>query len=332
MYFKKNPVTVIKKDYNSIPWAELYQVYKEAADTWEEMALATAQANSRSEFNNRIQALELSESQGESGAPEYQLSDKYQEKAAVVVNAAEGRRRAGQQAAQDNFIKRYNFGDWSDTILPQIITRLGNMHTTTNHNNLISGKKFVFDNFVTDADKGLWIFLMLDSRSSYLVTQYKGKPRQYSSLVPLILYAQKLIKGIPYSRWDPQELRLVVNAGLADAMLYKTDSWPTTAELLVGRTQGLLIQSGKDVGKTRNPVSTFKLYSTKGTCYEGLPPLVQVMLSQIWLAHPDNRTKYMVLDPRAWDSVPAQLVPTEVFEAPKAAPNYDSELDVPWAL
>lgn len=54
------------------------------------------------------------------------------------------------------------------------------------------------------------------------------------------------------------------------------------------------------------------------------------MLAQIWVAHPDNRTKYMVLDPLNWDRVPPALIQVEVLEPRTSQVEYTS--DLPWAL
>lgn len=326
----------IKKDFNSIPWDELYRVYRDAANDWEEVATALHKDNEDKAYEAYISRQQFRVQDSEEGAYEGNFSDSNPQKPySPLANRVEGRRRAGQKAVVDNFIKNYNLGDWSESVMPQIITKLGNMKITKK-NGLISGQAFVKDNFITDSDKGLYVFLMLNSRSSYLTTQYKGSARPYSSLVPLILYAIRLVRGEVYTAWDREELHFVVNSELCDAMLFTTDNWPTREELLEGRTAGLTVASGKDAGKLRSAVSTYKLYAVAGTCYQGLPALVQVMLSQIWVAHPDNRTKYMILDPMNWDKVPQPLVPTEVFAEydPKLQePQQDRYLsDLPWNI
>lgn len=327
---KSSAVTTVKKSFSSFPWAEAYSVYKTAGDEWEELALLAQRAEEDAAYEALIRKLENKVLESESGSYEGNLRDENpQTNQRPLANRAYGRRKAGQKALVDNVINVYNLGDWSETILPEILTKVGNMHITRNSNGLISGKRFVLDNFVTDADKGLWAFLMLDSRSSYLGTQYKGPSRPYSTLVPLILYAVRLVRGEPYTAWDPAELRSVVNHELAEAMLFTTDEWPTRDELITGREQGLTIGSGKDAGKKRSALSTFKLYATKDTCYQGMPACLQVMLAQIWVAHPDNRTKYMVLDPTNWDRVPPPLIEIEPID-PKLPYTGSYESDLPW--
>lgn len=327
---RSSAVTTVKKSFSSIPWAEAYGVYKNAGDDWEELALLAQRAEEDSAYEALIRTLESKVYDSEAGAYEGNIRDENpQNNRKPLANRAYGRRKAGQKALIENFVKGYNLGDWSETIMPEIITKVGGMHITRNSNGLISGKRFIYDNFVTDADKGLWAFLMLDSRSCYLSTQYKGSSRPYSTLVPLILYAVRLVRGEAYTAWDPAELRSVVNHELAEAMLFTTDQWPTRDELIEGREQGLTIGSGKDAGKKRSPISTFKLYATAGTCYQGMPACLQVMLAQIWVAHPDNRTKYMVLDPLNWDRVPPPLIEVEPL-TPKTPYTGSYDSDLPW--
>jgi hypothetical protein len=54
------------------------------------------------------------------------------------------------------------------------------------------------------------------------------------------------------------------------------------------------------------------------------------MLTQIWCAHPENRTKYMVLCPYAWDCIPPPLISNNIFlDAQKS--KFDLDDSEPWA-
>ena len=174
---------------------------------------------------------------------------------------------------------------------------------------------------------------MLDQRSAYLQTQYKGDARQFCALVPLIMYAFKLNHGIKYSQWSKRTLHYVVNESLHAAMTCEVPENLTVEELLEARDTGLVYKTGAKAGETRNPLTTYKLYDTKGTRIHELPDLAKTMLTQIWCAHPKNRTKYMVLDPKNWDSLPSPLVPHDVFNSsesytPAAVKNTAKRL--PW--
>lgn len=326
--------TVYTRGFEMVPWEEFFRLYQEAADTWEDQAQLSHQRSLDAYYDNYVKRQEQKAEalQGEAGALEINISESLAPKNTTPLpGKAAGRRRAGLKAVLEK-IESLKFGDWSDKIMPEIITYIGNMQFRVNDNGLTSGKKFVQDNFKTDKDRGLYVFLMLDSRSKYLAQQYRGAGKPYSSLVPLIPYAHRLKTGTLYSAWDPQEIAFVVNEDLAEGMLYRPaegQEWPSREQILEERTQCLTFSTGKDAGKVRSPLSSFKLYSTQGTCFEGIPHCAQIMMSQIWVAHPENRTKYMVLDPLDWDGVPEPLIPVQMFES-KNSGSTDKEHDLPW--
>lgn len=318
-YGKSSQVTISKRDVATTPWAQGYHVYSDAANLWESTETDAHHQMADALYKQWIQKKEsqMEDMDPEAGAYEGNLTDEFpQQPYSVLPNKQAGRRKAGQKA-YIAWLEDLKYGDLSTTILPELMTLVGNLPYKLNENGLISGKSLL-SAFSKDATMlGIYVFLMLDSRSCYLTQQYKGTARPFSSLVPLIPYAIRLVKGVAYTAWDPEEIRLVINNDLADAMLFDLDPKPTRDDILEGREQGLTFASGKDVGKMRNPVTSFKLFATAGTCFEKTPHLWQVMTSQIWVAHPENRSKYMVLDPLNWDKVPPPLVSVEVF-APSA--------------
>lgn len=293
---------ISNKTFDQLPWSEAAAIYDTAAAEAE--ILATEQ--------HQLRVEKFFESRGINP----NSTDTTTQRDIVSV-----KRKAGQKALVEDFVEKYHIKNFAETLMPSIITEVGNMKTQLNSNGLISGLQFCKDNFNTPERMGLYRFLMLDSRSCYISPQYKGWARQFCALVPLILYAQRLVKETPYSAWDKKELRFVVNASLCDSMLWATTpdedgvltEIPNTEDILAGREKGLTVMSGNDAGKMRNPVSTWKLYSTKDTCFQGMPSEAQVMLAQIWCAHPANRTRYMVLDPKQWDVMPLPLIDTEVL-------------------
>jgi hypothetical protein len=183
---------------------------------------------------------------------------------------------------------------------------------------LISAKAFYKQLHTTAEGQGLHYFIMYDNKSNYLEKQYTGPGKNFCALVPLVMYAFKLIKGIPYSHWCKDEIIGIVNPKLAMAMLWDEtlDPKPSVEDIIQARQEGLKVKTGPKAGTTRNPVSTVKLYGA--SCLSNLPEYVQTMYAQIWCAHPENRTKYMVLDPSNWDTIPAALIESEVLAAPKA--------------
>lgn len=201
-------------------------------------------------------------------------------------------------------------------ILAHIIAYIATKTEFTYVDSKIDSKVYIRDNFVHDDwHAGLYRFLMVEPRGLIIAgTQYSDQYRSYSALVPLIMSAHKVMNDIPYSRWSKEGLRVIVNAKLADAMLDTPDITFSNEELISFRNEGLIVLSGSNRGDSRSPRTTPKLYGLTDPYFKTFPSLSQVMLTQIWLAHPDNRTNLMVLDPNNWDAMPEPLESSEVFK------------------
>lgn len=314
-YGKSSKVVVSNASFSTIPWEKANEIWKEAADAAEELATDAVYDQMLRLYEANI--VRLNESyelnNPESGSYEGNWDDESPRPERPELKEREDiRRKAGNKAVQDVFIPTYILGDATVEVLPKLVDILAGLKPRKNESGLYSGLYYLQDHFTTPRMIGMLRFIKVDSKSGYLPTQYKAPYRTYSALVPLILYAHKLNNGIKYSEWDPKEIHYVVHHSLAEAMLWDGEI-PSKDDLIVGRDQGLTVQSGASIGNKRSPISTFKLYATTGTCYQSMPEYVKVMLSQIWLAHPDNRTKYMVLDPKSWDSVPLPLISSDVM-------------------
>lgn len=323
----------ITRELKSIPFDQCNRLYNDAAD----LAEATLEAENRQKYEQYIQRLEQEWSDLHEAPYEGNFSDEvpYQ----PHPDLAKVRRRAGFEAIAEEFIPRYKLDTIAQTwVMPQIISYISrkpvilaevlepsqedvdNTEATANTPATVKGKisgikmlDHIFDRN-SEWDLGLYRFLMMDQRSKYLQTQYKGEGKQFCSLVPLILYAFKLNHGIKYMQWSRRTLSYVVNDALCQAMLCEVPKDLTREEILEAREQGLIYKSGSKAGTSRNPETTYKLYDTKGTRLHGLPELAKTMLAQIWCAHPKNRTKYMVLDPTNWDYIPAPLISEDIFK------------------
>ena len=314
-YGKSSKVTVTNADFSTIPWDKAWTIWKEAADAAEELETDAMHQRMVEMQDLKIKRLEeqWALENPESGSYEGNWEDSHPSpERPRLKDRVSIRRKAGNKALQEEFVTKYIIGDATAQILPKLVDILAACKLRKNDNGLYSGEAFLEDNATTPTMLGIWKFLMLDSKSCYLPTQYKAPYKTYSALVPVILYAHKLHNGIKYSEWDPEEIHYIVPHALAEAMTWDGEI-PSKDDLITGRDQGLTVQSGKTEGDKRSPISTFKLYATTGTCYANMPELVRVMLAQIWLAHPDNRTKYMVLDPKSWDSIPLPLISAEVI-------------------
>jgi hypothetical protein len=322
--------TIVKRDFKTVPFERAVQAYRDAAD----MAEQTAVAGLDYMRQKHIQQLEKLWSDTHEAPYEGNFSDEYNSPQLSKDTRREIRSAAGQKAVVE-FVKTNNLDKMWTWLMPQLVTYIATLPTVAVEGK-ISGLDYIKKYFFNGDPwhEGLYRFLMIDSRSCYLTTQYKGEARHYCSLVPLIMYAHKLVHNIPYSAWKRDEVHFVVNQSLASAMLCEIPEDLSNERLLEIREQGLTWKSGKDEGNTKDPVSTYKLYGIKDTELGHLPDLATTMLTQIWCAHPSNRIKYMVLD---WDGVPPPLVNVDIFK-PKSfvsnpiAPGSDDSntSDLPW--
>lgn len=304
------------KELKSIPFDVAYRMFMDAAD----MAEQTLEAENSERYEEFIADLERQWSDTHEAPFEGNFSDQYPYK--KHPDSAKIRNKAGSSSIITDFIPRYKLETIMQTwVMPQIISWLTHkpvlMGEVTTAEGKINGRKMaaqIFD-FSSEWDLGLYQFLLLDSRSSWISSQYKGEGRAYCSLVPLIPFAFKLNQNIKYSQWDRDTIKFVVNDSLCKAMLCEVPDM-TREEILQAREQGLTYKTGTKAGTQRNPLSTFKLYDTTGTKLHKVPELAQTMIAQIWCAHPSNRTKYMILDPQSWDSIPPPLISTDIFKPP----------------
>ena len=101
--------------------------------------------------------------------------------------------------------------------------------------------------------------------------------------------------------------------------------------LLEIQKQGLTTKTGKTAGSQKPAKSTWSLSGLQDTEIGHLPKVTQTILTQCWLAHPELRTPYMILDLNDWDRMPQPLTTNDIF---KATPTKTKELatTLPWDL
>lgn len=308
--------TIIKKDFKQIPFDQCCETYRDAADMAEQTAVTSL------EYVHKQQLKEMERLYNEvSEAPfEGNFSDKYNSPQLSLEKKLDIRRKAGNKAIAEIFIPRYSLDKMWTWMMPQVVAYIATLtpkikpDQTGSIEGQIDGVEYIKQYFFTGDPwlEGLYRFLMIDTKGSYIQQQYKGDARNYCALIPLILYAHKLHNNIPYSVWGRKNIRYVVNDALAQAMTCEVPQLETQ-RLLEIRDQGLAIKTGAKAGESRNPLTTYKLYSVQDTEIGHLPELAQTLVSQIWCAHPQNRTKYMILDPQDWDRIPPPLIPVDVF-------------------
>ena len=233
---------------------------------------------------------------------------------------------AEREAIKD-VVKSLGLKEKASWLLPQITAYIAKM-PQCRVNGKIDGAQFLADNFSKDDwHKGLYRYCTIFQRGLIVPNQYSEQYRNYSSLVPLLMMPFKKFDGTGYSEWsnisnvlDPQlYLAMCVEPVSPHALM---DIHGCGAVLDV-RNRALQFQSGDKKGTSRNPISTFKLYGLKAdsdneveAAIASLPWLSQVMITQIWMAHPTIRTNLMVLDGESWDDMPAPLITVDPLLIP----------------
>jgi hypothetical protein len=193
-----------------------------------------------------------------------------------------------------------NLNNYSTWLLPQLVAHFGRWQLYS------SGKETVAKNTHNLLDK---VFYRLTRvRRSSLIKNQTQQP-EYGQLTPLILLGFKQAHGYSYEQFRELDgLEWLLEPLLYSALVEHDPPNLTADRLLAIRTQGLVYRTGPKAGQSRNPESTWQLYSISDTELGEQTKLLQSMLCQIWLAHPKHRRASMILDPHDWDHMPEPLV------------------------
>ena len=228
-----------------------------------------------------------------------------------------------KKAAFKLWTEKYDMPSQASWFMPQLAAHIAKMSSCGYRSDEYC------DSFgIDDYHKGIWTLAKHPTRGDLVTKQYSVEMRNYCALVPLLLMPHKKFDHVDYSKWSKEGLNKLIDSNLYDAMTVEFEHTYTTAELLQIREKALTYMSGKTEGQVRNAQTSHKVYSLSGDLKK-LPWLTQVMLFQIWCAHPVNRTDLMVLDWKNWDSMPEPLIST----APKEKTNPVSTRmypDLPW--
>jgi len=208
---------------------------------------------------------------------------------------------------------------WSSWLLPQLVQHYSSWRI------LGDGKSTVLANCQTPQQRGLWRLLRV-TRSKLVKSQNKNS--QYSQLVPLFLLAHKRYNNRSYESWrDYPQLEWLVEPELLLAMQHEPP-------LLDGDELREIIESGLTTldGKPKDPITTHKLTGIPktGHKFSELPRLQVVMLTQIWLAHPQIRHNDMILDPTNWDNMPQPLIDWQPIKN-TSQQTAENLVTAPWA-
>lgn len=165
-------------------------------------------------------------------------------------------------------------------------------------------------------------FYTLSRIKRSVLVQNQTKSPDYATLTPLILMGQKRMAGVSYESWrTAKDLSWMLEPRLAEALMLDPQVVANccslgSERLIEIRDQGLLARTGVKAGQMKPAKSTWSLTGIQDTELGSLPKLTQTILTQCWLAHPESRTPYMILDLQNWDSMPQPLVTNDIFKAP----------------
>ncbi len=319
----------LKKDLAALPLDLLYQSLAEASSAVEEDIMTTALNLHKKEVAAQIAAIYANKEGSFEGNEEEEFPFVKPD-----LEYLEAKKALARKTAFTAFADKFALAVNSAWLLPQLFAHIAKIPLVTTPEGRINTMAYAKELMKDDFHKGIWCLGLHPLRGDIVPKQYTLEGRSYCALVPFLLAPHKRFNNISYSSWDRQGLHNLIDPNLYQAMTTEFVVTNTTQELLELRNRGLTVQSGKTAGTVRNAASTHKLYSLSGEL-KTLPWLAQVMLFQIWCAHPANRSDLMVLDWKDWDSVPESLVPEQLFKAPsviaKAGSTYRVEKD-PYSL
>jgi hypothetical protein len=188
-------------------------------------------------------------------------------------------------------------------------------------------------------------FYMLSRMKRSLLVASQTKSPDYATLTPLILMGQKRMRGVNYETWrTAKDLSWILEPRLYEAVMLDPEVAETCCNLgsdrlIEIRDQGLLARTGKYAGSKKPAKSTWSLTGIQNTEIGSLPKITQTILTQCWLAHPESRTPYMILDLQNWDNMPAPLITNDIFKAPAVQPQQPTKKQpkelaniMPWDL
>lgn len=256
------------------------------------------------------------------------FSDEYP----LVLPSLGSRMKTGYAEAEDALDKLAISTRHYTWLLPQIAAYINQTVTLVRNSEGKVDAAATFKPWLNnDRHKAIWLLCTFPKRGSIVGKQISQEGLPYSALVPLLLMPFKKFRQVNYSEWDLKSLKLYVDQKLYEAMsLLETEPLVLTRErLLELRDIGLTDAKGNK----KNPNSTYKLYHLGDTELGGLPDLAVTMLTQIWVASPQFRHEYQVLNPWSWDSQPEALLDIDIFTpTTKAKTKIIEDAELPWSV
>ena len=331
---KVNTTPSNKRDIHSLPFADIETSYRNfySALVDEELELLnTIGKNMHDRTVARLLASRnASSEENPDDAPEYEPITH------IDPDTDASYRTVANEQAVTKFAEENNIAASWSWLAPQLLAYLGNYTLPTKVDGVISCKDFLNLNVKTEFDLGIYRLITKIPRGRLMKQQTDSLHLPVCSLVPIYMAAQKRANGTKFSEWSRSDL-----AGLVDKELYVAMTAPPLPgpydpeELLQIRNTGLryVSRSKKELGVTKSysPETYHMLAGVSESLIGGLNKYAKAMLCQIWCAHPNNRSKYMILDPYDWDNIPEPLINTNVIKEHPAKSKYpEYEVHIPW--
>lgn len=311
---------MLKKVIENVPFDQLFVELTKVTEEIKERTVGDAYLMHSREVNRRLKAIypNISEYTGDR---DVDFPFKEPPASSYSSLAADARKDAFKA-----FAENHNFKSQAEWMLPQIAAFISKLPIVRLSDGTIDSVEYRKQFNASAWLKGLYQYCMTPLRGLIMGTQYQKEFANYSSLVPLLLMPHKRYNDVSYSEWGKVGLDKLVDQNLYEAITCNISIDPSPEELLNYRDVGLRYNSGKNEGSLRSPLSTHKLYKLPEP-YKSIPWLGQVMLFQIWCAHPNNRTELMILDWKDWDSMPQPLIQEEVLIPTKNQTTVDFAWD-----
>ena len=219
-----------------------------------------------------------------------------------------------------------NFETWCESnelshlhswLLPQLVAWFGTWTLAYTSDNRIDCLATIKQNCLDPQQRSFYTLTRI--KRSLLVPSQTKSP-DYATLTPLILMGQKRMKGVDYKAWKTaQDLSWILEPRLFEATSLPDQTLASCCSLgsdrlIEIRDQGLLARTGAKAGQLKPAKSTWSLTGIQDTELGSLPKIAQTILTQCWLAHPESRTPYMILDLQDWDRMPQPLVTNDIFK------------------
>jgi hypothetical protein len=213
-----------------------------------------------------------------------------------------------------------NLASW---LLPQLVAHFGTW-TLVYNGDKIDCLETIRQNC---SDPQTRAFYTLSRIKRSVLVKNQTKSPDYATLTPLILMGFKRMQGISYETWKTaKDLSWILEPRLYESVVLDSQVIDAccnlgSSRLIEIRDQGLFARTGAKAGQMKPARSTWSLTGIQDTELGSLPKVTQTILTQCWLAHPESRTPYMILDLQDWDSMPKPLVTNEIFKSVPTLPS-----------